>query len=90
MISVDLPAPFWPSRQCTSPARDLEADAVERPDARERLDDAVEAQHDAVRLRRASYATSLASTAAPATPARAPSSESTTGRLPVASGSERR
>ena len=21
LISVDLPAPFWPSRQCTSPAR---------------------------------------------------------------------
>ena len=37
-----------------------------------------------------SKAVSLASTAAPVTPARLPSSDSTTGRLPVASGSERR
>jgi hypothetical protein len=37
-----------------------------------------------------SNATSLARTAAPVTPARAPSSDRTTGRLPVASGSERR
>lgn len=35
-------------------------------------------------------ATSLARTAAPATPARGPSSDRTTGRLPVASGSDRR
>src|SRR5436190_1992252 len=24
LMRVDLPAPFWPRRQCTSPARDLE------------------------------------------------------------------
>jgi hypothetical protein len=75
----------------------LELDAVQRPYTRERLDDVREPQdhvvsggvvggaHDAC-----SNATSLASTAAPVTPARAPSSDSTTGRFPVASGSERR
>ena len=40
LISVDLPAPFSPSRQCTSPGADREVDVVVRDDARERLRDA--------------------------------------------------
>ena len=40
LISVDLPAPFWPSRQCTSPARTSRSTPSERADARELLDDA--------------------------------------------------
>ena len=40
LISVDLPAPFSPSRQCTSPRAEVEADVVVRDDAGERLRDA--------------------------------------------------
>ena len=44
LIRVDLPAPFWPSRQCTSPARTSRSTPSERADAGERLDDAVHLQ----------------------------------------------
>jgi hypothetical protein len=68
---------------------DLELDAVERAHARERLHD-VSKSEDRLGHDGCPYAISLASTAAPTTPARGPSSESTTGRFPVASGNERR
>ena len=41
-ISVDLPAPFSPTRPITSPRRDAQADAVERDDAGIGLADADE------------------------------------------------
>ena len=42
LISVDLPAPFGPSRQCTSPGVDVEVDPVERAHARVLLGDAAD------------------------------------------------
>ena len=39
LISVDLPAPFGPSRQCTSPSSDVEVDPLERLDSGELLDE---------------------------------------------------
>ena len=94
LISVDLPAPFWPSRQCTSPARTSNWTPSRARTPGKVLTTSVR-RSTVVALRRrpqegSSYATSLASTAAPTTPARGPSSDSTTGRLPVARGSDRR
>ena len=40
LISVDLPAPFWPEQAVHLAGADVEVDAVERADARELLDDA--------------------------------------------------
>ena len=37
LIRVDLPAPFWPSTQCTSPGQHLKVHALERLDAGESL-----------------------------------------------------
>ena len=48
-ISVDLPAPFSPSRQCTSPRRTSEVDAVVGDDAGEGLGDAAELDGDVPR-----------------------------------------
>ncbi len=39
-MSVDLPAPFSPSRACTSPRAQVEVDLVVGDDAGEALDDA--------------------------------------------------
>ena len=90
LMSVDLPAPFWPSRQCTSPARTSSSTPSSARTPGERLDHVGEPQHGSptraappsVLMTPRSKAISLASTAAPATPARGPSSDSTTGRLP--------
>ena len=37
LMSVDLPAPFWPRTQCTSPGTDLEVDSAQGVDAGEGL-----------------------------------------------------
>ena len=44
-MSVVLPAPFGPISACTSPARDVEADAVDGDHAAEALTDVFERKH---------------------------------------------
>ena len=49
LISVDLPAPFSPSSACTSPAAEVEIDAVERERAGEALGEAADGEQAALR-----------------------------------------